>query len=286
MGNLVSQNQELTKQADSDQQLILLWLHGKAETTQKAYRSESARFLAAVKVPLTEVKLMDVQVYLTSLETLSPATQARTANTIKSLFSFGQRVGYLRWNVAAPLKPPKVKNTLAERIMTEGEVQALLKLKELPVRDRAMLRLLYVGALRVSELCSLKWRDMQPRGSTGQVTVFGKGGKTGVVLLPQQIWDDLQQLPGDRGLDSPVFRSQKKGHLSRQQAWRIVKGASGQVGLEASPHWFRHSHASHALDHGAPISLVQQTLRHSNVATTSRYLHVRPNESSSSFLTI
>lgn len=285
MPDITLSGSTLAKQADSDQQLIALWLHGKAKTTQESYQYEAKRLLQAIARPLAAVKLGDLQAYLTSLEHLAPATQARATNAIKSLFSFAHRLGYIQWNVAAPLKAPKVKNTLAERIMTEGDVQGMLRLEGLPPRDRAMLRLLYIGALRVSELCELRWRDLQPRGDTGQVTVFGKGGKTGVVLLPKPVWDEVQQLAtAERSPDSPVFRSAKKGHLSRQQAWRVVKHAAKQVGLEASPHWFRHSHASHALDRGAPINLVQQTLRHSNVATTSRYLHVRPNESSSNFL--
>ena len=75
--------------------------------------------------------------------------------------------------------------------------------------------------------------------------------------------------------------------LSASQAGRIVKAAAKKAGLSAavSPHWLRHCHGSHALDHGAPLSLVQATLGHANVATTSRYLHARPSESSSSFLT-
>ncbi len=276
---------DLVKQADSDQQLILLWLHGKAATTRQAYEYEAARFLEFIRKPLTSVKLADLQAYLESLATLAPATQARATNAVKSLFSFAQRVGYLQWNPAAPLKAPRVKNTLAERILSDESVRRMLEAETNP-RDRALLRLLYAGALRASELCSLKWRDLQQRGATGQITVFGKGGKTGVVLLPQSIWEDLQQLPGDHSPDSPVFLSRKGGHLSRSQLWRVVKQAAQRVGLEASPHWLRHCHASHALDRGASIALVQQTLRHSSVATTSRYLHIRPNESSGDFLAL
>lgn len=128
------------------------------------------------------------------------------------------------------------------------------------------------------------------RGSAGQVTVFGKGGKTRTVLLAAPIWVEVLRLRGDAGLDEPVFRSRKsdvKGSgLDRSQVYRIVASAAKRAGIEGqvSPHWLRHAHASHSLDRGAPIHLVQTTLGHASVATTSRYLHARPNESSSLYL--
>lgn len=273
-------------QAASDEQLIALWLHGKAASTQTAYRSEVARFCGFVNKPLAQVALGDLQDYLNQRSELSPAAQGRTTMALKSLFAFGQRIGYLRWNVAAPLRAPKVKNTLAERILSEEQVRRLLSAEANP-QNKAMLRLLYAAALRISELCGLRWRDLQPRGDTGQVTVFGKGGKTGVVLLPAPVWAELQQLPGSHHPDAFVFPSPTGKQLSRVQAWRIVKRAAKRAGIEqASCHWLRHAHGSHALERGASIALVQQTLRHSNVATTSRYLHVRPNESSGGFLAL
>jgi integrase/recombinase XerD len=118
------------------------------------------------------------------------------------------------------------------------------------------------------------------------VTVFGKGRKTRTILLKQDIWDELMQLKGDRSNDEPVFKSRKGGHINRHQLWRIVAAAAKRAGIEGkvSPHWLRHAHASHSLDRGAPIHLVQQTLGHESVATTSRYLHARPNDSSSLYL--
>lgn len=285
MTDLVHKQASIQPQATSDRQLLTLWLHGKSKNTQAAYRREAERFLEFVGKPLAELKLGDLQAYLNTLADLAPATQARSTNAIKSLFSFAHRLGYVQWNVAAPLSAPKVKNTLAERILTEDQARLILN-SEPELSNRVMLRLLYAGALRASELCELRWRDLQQRGTTGQVTVFGKGGKTGVVLLPDTVWQDLQALPGERSPDAPVFVNGKGKPINRTQVWRVVKRSAQRVGLEASPHWFRHSHASHAIDRGAPISLVQQTLRHSNVATTSRYLHVRPNESSSNFLSL
>jgi integrase/recombinase XerD len=145
---------------------------------------------------------------------------------------------------------------------------------------------LYVGGFRVAELCSLKWSDLQRRDSAGQITVFGKGGKTRTVLMPESVWNAVQSLRGDAGENNPVFRSRKGGHLDESQVWRIVRKASTRAGIDkaVSCHWLRHAHASHALDRGAPIHLVQATLGHSSIATTGRYLHARPTESSSRYL--
>ena len=160
---------------------------------------------------------------------------------------------------------------------------------EIQPRNHALLRLLYVGGLRVPEICGSNWRDLQPHEETGQVTVFGKGRKKRVILLTLHVWQAVTGLRGDAGPDAPVFRSQKgSGHLDPSQALRIVRKAAirADIDLAVSPHWMRHAHASHALERVAPIHLVQATLGHSSVATTGRYLHARPHESSARFLAV
>ena len=89
--------------------------------------------------------------------------------------------------------------------------------------------------------------------------------------------------------NAPVFPSRKKGgHLNPASAWRIVKKAAAQAGIDGnvSPHWLRHAHASHALERGAPVALVRDTLGHSSVSTTNGYLHARPNDSSARYLAV
>jgi site-specific recombinase XerD len=273
-------------QADTDQQLIALWLHGRPASTQSAHGADVARFLAVVGKPLRSVTLGDVQAFADSLQAKAPATRARILSSIKSLFAFGYRLGYLPFDVGRPLRVPARKSTLAERIMTEADTHRVIAL-EPNRRNRVTLCLLYASGVRVSELCGLKWRDLKERGEAGQVTVFGKGGKTHTILLSVATWRELVSLCG--GPDGPVFPSRKQhGHLDRSQVLRIVQTAAKRAGVagKVSPHWMRHAHASHALDRGAPIHLVQATLGHSSVATTGRYLHARPTESSSKFLAV
>jgi integrase/recombinase XerD len=280
-----------TRQAFSDDQLIQIWLHGRSEHTVRAYRADIERFRAAKGKPLRAVTLLDLQDFADSLRPLAPASRYRTLSAIKSLLGFGHQIGYLPFDVGRALRLPAVRNRLNERILSEADLRRILNL-EPDVRNRAILALLYASGLRVSELCGLCWRDLQPNGEGGQITVFGKGGRTRAVQLPESVWGlviglrPLRAVAGD-----PVFVSRKKkngGRLRPLAVLRIVRSAAARAGIElpVSPHWFRHAHASHALDHGAPIHLVQATLGHASITTTGRYLHARPKESSSRFLRV
>ncbi len=210
MSQMVSASSEerLTSQAETDEQLLALWLHGRAASTQRAYCSDSRRFLRFVRKPLRLIKLADVQAFADSISDRAPATQSRAINVVKSLFSFGHRVGYLPFNVAAAVKAPPAKDTRAERILPEADIQRMLALETHP-RDRVILRLLYGAGVRVSELCGLKCRDAQERDDGGQITVFGKGGKTRAILLPKAVWLDVEELREGAEPDHPIFRSEK-----------------------------------------------------------------------------
>jgi integrase/recombinase XerD len=271
-----------------DGRLVALWVSLKASLhTQRAYAAEADSFRDFVGKPLALVTLMDVQAYAEALGqgNLKPASQNRALTAVKSLLSFGHEVGYLPFNVGAAVKLRADRDSLAQRILEESEVARLIDAAA-EGRDRVLLKLLYVSGVRVSELCGLKWCDAVPRAEGGQITVFGKGGKTRTVLLKPKVWAQLLALRGGASPVDPMFRSRKGGHLDASQVRRIVYTAAARAGLEqkVSPHWMRHAHASHALDRSAPIHLVQTTLGHASVSTTGRYLHARPNESSSFYL--
>lgn len=279
MSNLVKPN--------PDTQLIELWVHGRSPHTQDYYRRSAYRFLAHIGKPLEQATLSDVQSFATSLDesNLTDSTRRTILAAVKSLLTFGNRLGMLPVNVGAPLKPPTPKDALNERILSEVDVMMMVRLEPDP-QNKALLRLLYAAGLRVSEVCGLRWRDLQPRSEgQGQVTIYGKGQKTRVVLLPAPVWKELGELRQGLELDEPVFSSKGKA-MTRAKVWVIVKAAGQRAGIQGdvSPHWLRHAHASHSLDRGAPIHLVQATLGHASVATTGRYLHARPSDSSSRFL--
>ncbi len=273
--------------ARSDSQLVEIWLHGRSCHTQRAYAGDVARFVAGAGKPLSTVTLADLQRFADSLADLAPATRYRILSAMKSLLAFGHRIGYLAFDVGRALRLPATRTRLAERILPEAEVHRMLSL-EPDERNRAIVMLLYASGVRVSELCGLCWRDVQANGEGGQITVFGKGGKTRAVQLPESVAKLLAKLRSNAGEDDPVFRSRKRGALQPVAVLRIVRQAARRAGIElaVSPHWLRHAHASHALDRGAPIHLVQATLGHASVSTTGRYLHARPQDSSSRFLAL
>lgn len=277
---------QIAQQVDNDEQLIELWLHGRPKNTQRGYRKEVDCFSDCVNKPLRSVRLIDLQSFADHLgPSLKPSSIHRAMSAIKSLLAFGHRLGYLQFDVGSALKLPGFRDELSERIITEAEVLRIIALEPNP-RNRAILLTFYAGGFRVSEICAMKWRHLQERDSTGQITTFAKGDKTRSVLMPRSVWESLMALRGEATLDAPVFRSRKKGHLCESAVWRMVKKATKRAGIpkDVSCHWFRHAHASHSLDRGAPIHLVQATLGHSSVATTGKYLHARPSDSSGKYL--
>ena len=275
-------------QAESDEVLIELWLHGRSAATIRAYRSDAKRFFAVAVKPLREVSLGDLQSFADHLDgRLAAASKHRCLSGLKSLFAFAHRLGYTTFDVASALRLPVQRDRLAERILSEVEVLAIIAAEHNP-RNHALLCLLYATAIRVSEVCMLTWRDLQERDNGGQITVLGKGGKTNTVLMPVSVWNRVEALRDQSRLDGPVFLSRKGKQLHPTHVRRIVRRAARRAGITkpVSPHWLRHAHCSHALDRGAPIHLVQATCAHASISTTSRYLHARPNENSGSYLSI
>ncbi|WP_168210678.1 tyrosine-type recombinase/integrase [Persicimonas caeni] len=276
----------------TDNALIELWLSQKAQTTQRTYRLDVGQALGFIDRPLHEIKLEHLVEWSGELDDrgYAESTQATKLAALRSLFTFAHRVGYLRFNVGKALRIPRSKETLGERILSEAEVQRILALAE--GRDRILLSTLYGIGLRVSEIVGLTWRDLQRHKGAGVAVVYGKGGKTRTIPVPESLWSGLLELRTEAaGADDPVFVSQKGGALSRSQVYRIVRKAASRAGIDTSersvsPHWLRHSHASHALDRGAPVHLVQQTLGHASLRTTSRYAHARPDESSGDYLAL
>jgi integrase/recombinase XerD len=295
--------------ADTDGRLIELWLHGKSEATKEAYRSDLSKFVDFTEgKPISTVTLADVQDFADFIsELLAPASQARILAALKSLFAFGHQVGYLPFDLGRPVKLPPRRDERTERILSVDEVHSVIAHAK-KGRDCTLIRTLYIGGLRVAEAVTLRTRDLVARddgssardagrangsGAGGQLGVFGKGAKTRPVLLPAVLFGELSNLALP-DLDAPLFRSQKKGpdggprSITPRQAERIVKATAKKAGLknasEVSPHWLRHAHASHAMDRGAKIPLVQATLGNSDISTTGKYLHARPDESSALYL--
>jgi len=274
--------------ATHDAELVRLWLHGRGVNTRDAYARDVARLFVAVPKELRSMTLGDLQTFADSLADLAPSSQKRILSAAKSLFTFAQKLGYVQFNVGAAVIIPKPKNTIAERILSERQVMRMIEL-ETDHRNQTLLILLYASGGRVSEICGLCWRDCQPRKKGGTVTLYGKGQKTRTILLKAETFVQLLSLRGTAGPTDPVFPNPKTGKpLTRQHLHRLVQRAARRAGIRAnvSPHWLRHAHGSHALDNNAPIHLVQTTLGHASLTTTSMYAHANPDDSSARYLPV
>jgi integrase/recombinase XerD len=255
--------------------------------SRRNFEKTAQRFVEAMPVPIRQATVEDVREALARItEGKSDATAQQYVLRVKSLLSYGHKLGYMPFNAGVTIKvrPNQSHGRLAKRIIPEVDVKLLIRAAR-HKRDRVLLAIAYAGGLRISELVGLSWADVIEREGKMQLSVTGKGGRTRQVLLPEAVSTALIDLRGDAGADDPLFASHKGGkRLSARMINYMLKRTAIRAGLNhpVSPHWLRHAHGSHALDRGATLAEVQATLGHSNVATTSGY--ARPDSSSGLYL--
>ena len=291
--SLAAPRAQLGPVGSDDAALVDLWVRSKRKSahTRATYARHGRRLLlwcADLGIGLRQLSLDDLLRFAESLSDLAEGSQKTILSAVKALLTFGQQSGYLSFNVGAALEVSKPKDRLAERILSEEQVLKMLALEKDPFRH-LLIRVLYSSGGRISEIVNLCWRDTAPNGKAGQLTLLGKGGETRVVKLSPATWSEIRATrKPDAGPNTPVFSTRNGKPIARSWAWSIVKAAAVRAGLptDVSPHWMRHAHASHALDRGAPTHLVQNTLGHASLATTTKYAHARPSDSSANFLPI
>ena len=272
--------------ATNDEMLLQSWLRSLPSAHTRAnFKTTAERFLEALRpIGLREATVEDVREAIDKVtEGRSPTTARQYALRIKSLLTYGHTLGYTPFNagVALKMKLDRGHAQLAKRIISEVEVGWLIRAAR-SRRDRVLLAVLYAGGLRISELVGLSWADVILRDDKVQLAVTGKGGRVRQVLLPQAVSTSLLSLRDDAGANDPVFPTRTGTRLKQRAIGYMIKRTAKRAGIAdtVSPHWLRHAHGSHALDRGATLAEVQSTLGHANVATTSGYLHARPNTSS------
>jgi integrase/recombinase XerC len=258
------------------------WLGGRAAATRAAYLSDVTAFadwMSRSDVDGPEgVDRIHLRRYLASLGTrkLARATIARKAAALRCYFSWLVRQGRIDADPARSLRAPSGGGRLP-RVLSSGEVSSLLDAPgATPVdrRDLAVLELLYAAGLRVSELCGLDRADIDLRGRT--VTVLGKGGKQRRVPIHDaavaalRAWFD----DGREAMDGPpeaAFVNRRGARLGPRDVRRILDRRSASP---THPHALRHTYATHLLDGGADLRVVQELLGHASLATTQVYTHV------------
>ena len=269
--------------------ILAVWLEPRngSPHTVTAYDRVGHRFLEALRAAGSDLRHATIDHVQEAIEAMrvnsdgtaaSPATLNTYIAAVKSLLGFAHTVGFTRFNASPLIKIKKAPRQLAQRILSDVDVKLLLRSARTE-RDRLLLETAYFGGLRISELASLTWGQVLPR-ETGEVqlAIVGKGDKPRHVLLPADIAAKLNALRGDA--KAKVFP------ISTRRINHIIKSTAKRAGINpgTSAHWLRHAHASHAIDNGAPITLVSQTLGHADLKTTSVYAHAKPNESSSRYL--
>jgi integrase/recombinase XerD len=277
---------------------------GLAPRTIRAYRADLSDFAAAKGVARGWDRSPDVALDYLAARTrrgrphdpgLAPTSLRRRAAALKGFYRFAFGEGVIRVDVAAHLDLPRQPRLLPETLTVE-EVSRLLDAAggedpdepdhDRRLEDRTLLELLYAAGLRIGEATGLDREDLSFDGAF--VRVIGKGDRERLVPLGEIALDWLRRWTGgprDRLLalghvaparGGPLFLGQRGRRLARQQAWAAVKRAAASAGLgsRVSPHTLRHSFATHLLEGGADLRIVQELLGHASISTTQLYTHV------------
>lgn len=261
---------------------------GLSKNTVAAYRRDLDKFvsfLSEANLALAEITSANITDFAGFLRKsgLSESSIARHVVAIRSLYAFLSKDQGIE-NVAKDVNPPKIPKRLP-KALTISDIESMIAANGediAGVRNRALIETLYATGARVSEIVQLNIGDIsRPEGDTVTVKVRGKGGKERLVPVGKFAQHALDQyLTRSRptmlknAREEALFLNEKRGtRLTRQSAWQIVMKAATKAGIERdiSPHALRHSFATHLLDGGADIRVVQELLGHSSVTTTQIY---------------
>jgi integrase/recombinase XerD len=264
---------------------------GLAPLTLQAYQRDLLQFAEFLDVrrTLTAAKRQDVRDFLENLfrHQVDGRTVARKLSTLRHFYKFLLLDRHITHDPTLNIETPKQWKVLPKSL-ARSEVEIMLKPRitredrksqALGLRDRALLEILYAGAVRVSELCGLKLDDLKL--DLGYMMVRGKGDKERIVPIGQASLDAVAiYLRDARGVlladrRSPlVFIDVRGTGLTRQRVWQLVSQASKGIGHHASPHMMRHSAATHMVENGADLRTVQTILGHADISTTQIYTHL------------
>ncbi|MDP2636076.1 MULTISPECIES: site-specific tyrosine recombinase XerD [unclassified Pseudoalteromonas] len=257
-----------------------------SENTLSAYRSDLDKFCLFLEgQDLLTISALDIESYLAHRVDLGlkPRSTARSISALKRFYQYLVREKYLSESPMVNIAQPKAGQTLP-KTLSENEVEALLAApnveEPMGLRDKAMLELLYATGLRVSELVGLRMEQINLRQSV--VFVKGKGNKERLVPLGEEAMHWLEQfLKVGRAqmikhATDFVFPSKRGVGMTRQTFWHRIKHYAILASVESplSPHTLRHAFATHLLNHGADLRVVQMMLGHSDLSTTQIYTHV------------
>jgi integrase/recombinase XerD len=261
-----------------------LWLEdGLSRNTIEAYRADLQQLAGFAKKALQKVEEKDLFAFLAARGGRA-SSAARRVSSLKRFYQYCLRERLIEIDPTLKLDPPK-RAPRFPKTLSEADVDALLAApdaaKPLGVRDRAMLEALYATGLRVSELVSLKLFEVDLQA--GVVRVLGKGAKERLVPLGEQAVHSLKGYLASarkallrKRSSNALFVTGRGGAMTRQAFWHLIRryGARAIPGKRLSPHMLRHAFATHLINHGADLRVVQLLLGHADISTTQIYTHV------------
>jgi integrase/recombinase XerD len=293
----MTKEQKLEKnQKQHDENLALvaayldaLWLEkGLSDNSLASYGSDLKKFsqwlCAEQGKSLLQVSRIDIFDYLSEKISNSARSSARFLSCLRGFYRYALRENLIQEDPSAQVEFPKLGRPLPKSL-SESDVEALLARPDLSqsigLRDKAMLELLYACGLRVSELVSLEMSQLNLR--QGVVRLFGKGNKERLVPMGEEAISIIETYLNQgrpellsQGLNDVVFPSKRGGKMTRQTFWYRIKHYAKEAGVKSdlSPHTLRHAFATHLLNHGADLRVVQLLLGHSDLSTTQIYTHI------------
>jgi integrase/recombinase XerD len=255
-----------------------LWLEdGLSKNTLAAYRADLEQLAASLGKPLAEAREQDLFAFFAA-KAGRASSAARRVSTLKRFYQYCVRERRLAVDPTLKLDAPK-RAPRFPKTLSEADVEALLGAPQvgtaLGLRDRAMLETLYATGLRVSELVGL--RRFEVNLDAGVVRVMGKGAKERLVPLGEEAVDWITRYIRERkDASDSLFITARGGPMTRQAFWHLIRryGARALPGKRLSPHVLRHAFATHLINHGADLRVVQMLLGHADISTTQIYTHV------------
>ncbi len=267
-----------TSEAILDAFCDALWLEdGLAKNTIASYRADLQQLGAFLKKDYLKVEEADLFAFLGSRKGRA-SSAARRVSTLKRFYQYCLRERRIKADPTLKLDPPK-RAPRFPKSLSEQDVEALLAAPDtktpLGLRDRAMLELLYATGLRVSELVAVKIFEVNL--DAGVVRAMGKGSKERLVPLGEEAADWIARYIKTRNHKSDtLFLTSRGAGMTRQAFWHLIKryGTKAIPGKKLSPHVLRHAFATHLINHGADLRVVQLLLGHADISTTQIYTHV------------
>lgn len=267
----------------ADYENYLLIERAMSRNTVASYCSDVEKFITWAGMAPENVTAEDVTGYLASRSKVSERSQARFLSALRNFFDWLYLEGVVKENPCELVDMPKLGRYFPS-VLSEQEIEAIMDSVDttdwIGVRDRAILEVLYGCGLRVSEAVGLRISCLYP--DEGFVRVFGKGKKErlipfcGMALEAVQRYLEVRPLPADSRSDDLLFLNNRGTSLSRVSMFKMVKRQAliADVRKEISPHTFRHSFATHLVENGADLRVVQEMLGHESITTTEIYTHV------------